>query len=613
MRTLTYTYDGLQRLIGAVESPGSSYAYQYDLAGNRTQVAANGATTQQHTYDAANQVQGWTYDPAGNLTGDGTSTNSYDALGRLTAGASGAQGSTYSYNGDGTLVGQATGGVTTGYAQDVAGGQSQVLAIATGSGAGAGTVDQLWGLDRLASLNPTTGARAWYGYDGQGSARQLLNDAGHVTASASYDPYGTPEGAALPSPFGYTGELTDPATGSQYLRARWYRPGQGTLLGVDPALDSTGKPYSYASDNPANASDPSGQCTFPGGQLAGIAGAGSCEAAIGQDLASGSSTVGGAVQANQAAFGTILNQELANASLAANAGASYVQAQALNPGQCPNPDACSVAAFSAASAAAQTPDHVLNAGGVVARNQPQLTGVFLGVVTGTGSLVSVAVLVINGVVVIAVSVRAPGHTGPPVTLASCGGLGLFAAIAVRLGTGAATGAAEGSAVPGAGTVAGMIALTIATALPIAFDLAGRLPRGRNDFPCNVLRVVCFSKGARPEIAVPVIAANIERGQALGLPRMLTYLGRGNPQQKLNRDLACDKDRQRREYGRVAGGGTTCDEYPFASTFQGGANTVIAEVSGAENSKQGGILSGFYGRTFGYVGGPLAKFVVIIVE
>ena len=35
----------------------------------------------------------------------------------------GAQSSSYSYNGDGTLVGQASGGVTTGYAQDLAGGQ----------------------------------------------------------------------------------------------------------------------------------------------------------------------------------------------------------------------------------------------------------------------------------------------------------------------------------------------------------------------------------------------------------------------------------------------------------------------------------------------------------
>ena len=148
MRTLTYTYDGLQRLIGAVESPGSGYAYQYDLAGNRTQAAANGATTQQYAYDAANQVQGWTYDPAGNLLVGGGTANNYDDTrarvpGRLTAGNVGAQGSTYSYNGDGTLVGQATGGVATGYAQDLAGGQSQVLAITTGSGAGASRLRSL--------------------------------------------------------------------------------------------------------------------------------------------------------------------------------------------------------------------------------------------------------------------------------------------------------------------------------------------------------------------------------------------------------------------------------------------------------------------------------------
>ena len=77
------TYDGLQRLIGAAESPGTAYAYQYDLAGNRTDVTTNGTLTQQHSYDAAGypragDVQGGTYDVAGNLTGDGTSTNSYD-------------------------------------------------------------------------------------------------------------------------------------------------------------------------------------------------------------------------------------------------------------------------------------------------------------------------------------------------------------------------------------------------------------------------------------------------------------------------------------------------------------------------------------------------------
>jgi YD repeat-containing protein len=78
-RTIDYTYDGLQRLTGAVESPGSSFAYSYDLAGNRTGVTVDGSSVASYNYDAADQVVGWTYDGAGNLTSDGTTSYSYDA------------------------------------------------------------------------------------------------------------------------------------------------------------------------------------------------------------------------------------------------------------------------------------------------------------------------------------------------------------------------------------------------------------------------------------------------------------------------------------------------------------------------------------------------------
>jgi YD repeat-containing protein len=88
-------YNGLQRLTDAVESPGASYRYAYDLAGNRTNVWTNGALTSHQDYNAANQVAGYTYDNAGNLTNDGTTTYAYDALSRMTARGS----TTYSYNG----------------------------------------------------------------------------------------------------------------------------------------------------------------------------------------------------------------------------------------------------------------------------------------------------------------------------------------------------------------------------------------------------------------------------------------------------------------------------------------------------------------------------------
>jgi len=62
------------------------YTYTYDLAGNRTLVQINGGTPATTTYNAANQITnvGYSYDNAGNLIADGTTTYTYDALSRIT-------------------------------------------------------------------------------------------------------------------------------------------------------------------------------------------------------------------------------------------------------------------------------------------------------------------------------------------------------------------------------------------------------------------------------------------------------------------------------------------------------------------------------------------------
>jgi len=104
-RLTRYGYDGLQRLIGANERPGSVYTYTYDLAGNRTSVQLNGGIPATTTYNNANQITNasFSYDLAGNLTHDDTVAYTYDALNRTTQRGTTT---TYTYNGDGTLVKQ---------------------------------------------------------------------------------------------------------------------------------------------------------------------------------------------------------------------------------------------------------------------------------------------------------------------------------------------------------------------------------------------------------------------------------------------------------------------------------------------------------------------------
>jgi len=248
-RTITYSYDGLQRLTGAVESGATTntYAYGYDNAGNRTSVTANGVTTST-SYNAANQVSGWSYDAAGNLTSDGTTTNTWDALNRLTV-----QGTTNNaYNGDGVLVGQIVGSTAITYTQDLASPLSQILSD--------GTNQYIYGADRLFGV--AGGTRTWYLSDALGSVRQTFDDAGFVQQALRYDAWGVPQGSSI-APFGYTGELQQ---GNQvYLRARWYNAGSGAFGSRDSFAGMAEIPYSlhyfqYGYANPVLNTDPSGKC-----------------------------------------------------------------------------------------------------------------------------------------------------------------------------------------------------------------------------------------------------------------------------------------------------------------------------------------------------------------
>jgi len=223
----------------------------YHEGGNSTSATVN-SLTQTSSYTDANQVIGWSYDAAGNLLSDGTTTRSYDALNRLVAQTRRSMLRPYTYNGDGVLVGDGT----TTYAQDLAAPLSQVLQIRQHDK----TTDVLYGLERLGTVS--RGSTTWTGGDALGSTRLTLDDTGAVVGTTSYDAWGVPQ-AALRAPFGFTGELH--SAGQVYLRARWYAPGQGRFVSEDPFAGFPEMPYSlhayqYAYSNPVMWTDPRGMC-----------------------------------------------------------------------------------------------------------------------------------------------------------------------------------------------------------------------------------------------------------------------------------------------------------------------------------------------------------------
>jgi RHS repeat-associated protein len=104
------------------------------------------------------------------------------------------------------------------------------------------------------------GTVRYYHHDAHGSTRALTNQTGELVAKYTYDAHGNPTSppTSAENPFGYAGQQTDPETGLQYLRARYYDPTTAQFLARDPIADQTRAPYTYANNSPTNYTDPTG-------------------------------------------------------------------------------------------------------------------------------------------------------------------------------------------------------------------------------------------------------------------------------------------------------------------------------------------------------------------
>jgi len=271
----TFGYDQNNRL--QTQSTAPAVNYGYDTADNPTSTTITGGASKAMSYDQAHQLTAMTttgaptatyaYDPNGNRTSDGITPGAYgyDQANRLT---SYLTSTTYAYDGDGLRTSKT--GLTGAepYTWDTAAPLPELI--------GDANTAYITGPDGLPleQISPA-GAVHYYHQDQLGSTRAITDQTGNLSATSTYDPYGNPvaQTGTLTNPFGYAGQYTDPETGLQYLRARYYDPNTQNFLTRDPLTPTTRTPYNYTDNNPTNNTDPTGQDCAAGVQDGGSGGA----------------------------------------------------------------------------------------------------------------------------------------------------------------------------------------------------------------------------------------------------------------------------------------------------------------------------------------------------
>ncbi|MGO9316973.1 MAG: RHS repeat-associated core domain-containing protein [Terracidiphilus sp.] len=271
-RTLTWNYDGIYRLTNETITSDSSNnngsaAYGLDPVGNRLSLNSSlpGINSGSFTFNPDDQISSETYDLDGDVLSTGGNTYTYDSQNHMTSANNGAV--RMIYDGDGYRVAKIVNGVTTQYLVDDLNptGLPQVVEEVVN---GAVTRQYTYGLQRISESQILNSAwtTSFYGYDGAGSVRQLINSAGVVTDEYEYDAYGNSftKSGTTPNNYLYRGEQYDSDLGLYYLRAIYYNPSTGRFLSRDPLDGNANDPatlhkYLYVGGDPVNWIDPSGR------------------------------------------------------------------------------------------------------------------------------------------------------------------------------------------------------------------------------------------------------------------------------------------------------------------------------------------------------------------
>ncbi len=126
-----------------------------------------------------------------------------------------------------------------------------------------GTNDYIYGpsTSPVEQISLASSAPTYLTYTASDGTWLSTNEAGDETGFWGYDAFGNLAFGNPTSPFGYSGQYTDTTTSLVNDEARWYEPQTGEFTSRDPDFASTDTAYTYAGDDPVNASDPTGDIT----------------------------------------------------------------------------------------------------------------------------------------------------------------------------------------------------------------------------------------------------------------------------------------------------------------------------------------------------------------
>jgi RHS repeat-associated protein len=256
----TFTYDFAGRL-SSWTYQGNTVNYDYDTAGNLKN--PHGKTL---TFNAANEVEGFHYDEAGNLLQDDKYQYEWDGEDRLlmVKDLSGNTIASFTYHPDGLRKTKTVNDVTYHYHYD----GSNLIRITDDNGQTVWAFT--WNDGEPVSLTNRNGETFFYITNHRGDVVRIVDENGTPVASYSYDPWGKPlspeptDARIAGQPIRYAGYVYDAETQLYYLQARYYDPETARFLSRDPVIGTedlllTQNPYIYAVDNPVMMIDPDGQ------------------------------------------------------------------------------------------------------------------------------------------------------------------------------------------------------------------------------------------------------------------------------------------------------------------------------------------------------------------